>query len=324
MARRLGNEREPETGRKPRGPLADPVPQAAEEYAVTYPCGQPRPREFRGGLTLVEVLTAVGIVALFLTVLLRGIQATREGAKRLECQYNLGQLGIALSQYHSAFHTLPPGCVAPTGPVSNAPTGYKMGWIVQLLPMIEQGALYREIDFAHGPFALENREVYYYHLQRVTCPSSNLLGVTSYVGVHASREMPIDAENDGVLFLNSSVQHDDIDDGLAFTMFVGETSEVEYGWMPGTRASLRNAGHPLAVRQKARYRRALRLPPEAPVRSDDISVEVGSFSGNHDVAGANALFGDGHVHFLSVGLEHRILQHYCARADGCLPPEPGL
>src|SRR5690606_9851323 len=63
---------------------------------------------------------------------------------------------------------------------------------------------------------------------------------------HHDVEAPIDAENAGVLFLNSRVRRADIKDGLAYTLFLGEKFLVEepeeLGWMSGTRATLRNTG----------------------------------------------------------------------------------
>jgi hypothetical protein len=60
-------------------------------------------------------------------------------------------------------------------------------------------------------------------------------------------EAPIDVDNHGVFFLNSRLTHDDITDGAAHTLFVGEKrffDNIDLGWMSGTRATLRNTGTP--------------------------------------------------------------------------------
>ena len=48
-------------------------------------------------------------------------------------------------------------------------------------------------------------------------------------------------------FLNSKLRRDDIADGLAHTIFIGEKliDKDDLGWMSGTRATLRNTGTPL-------------------------------------------------------------------------------
>ena len=47
-------------------------------------------------------------------------------------------------------------------------------------------------------------------------------GPTSYAACHHDVEAPIDADNHGVFYLNSRTRYDDITDGPAFTILVGE------------------------------------------------------------------------------------------------------
>ena len=84
----------------------------------------------------------------------------------------------------------------------------------------------------------------------LSCPSSPAADgpVSNYAGVHHHVEAPIDADNSGVLFLNSKLSFEDLRDGAAYTLFIGEkrTGYVEdLGWMSGTSATLRNTGTPL-------------------------------------------------------------------------------
>src|SRR5262249_45290010 len=92
----------------------------------------------RAGFTLIELLTVIAIIAVLIALLLPSVQASRDAARRAQCRSNLLQLGVALGNYMSTHHVLPPGVVEPKGPIINVPKGYHMGWAVQLLPFLQQ------------------------------------------------------------------------------------------------------------------------------------------------------------------------------------------
>jgi prepilin-type processing-associated H-X9-DG protein len=62
----------------------------------------------RRGLTKVEVLVGVAIVALIGGLLLSGMCRIGESANRIKCQNNLKQLGLAVHNYHDTCDRLPP------------------------------------------------------------------------------------------------------------------------------------------------------------------------------------------------------------------------
>jgi prepilin-type N-terminal cleavage/methylation domain-containing protein len=99
------------------------------------------------GFTLLELIVVIAVIAILISLLLPAVQQAREGARRLQCRNNLFQLGVALHNYNLAHQVLPPGCVNPTGPVTNVQTGYKVGWIVQILPYIGHRNIWERVNF---------------------------------------------------------------------------------------------------------------------------------------------------------------------------------
>ena len=84
--------------------------------------------------------------------------------------------------------------------------------------------------------------------QRLTAPPPTLRGtLVATLGTATAVydvEAPIDADNQGVLYLNSHVGYDDITDGPAYTILLGEVRRgaPTLGWAAGTRGTLRNTG----------------------------------------------------------------------------------
>lgn len=61
----------------------------------------------RYGISLAEVLTAIGIMSLLLALLLPAIQQTRETARRTQCSSNLHQIMLAHHQYLDVYGVFP-------------------------------------------------------------------------------------------------------------------------------------------------------------------------------------------------------------------------
>ena len=104
---------------------------------------------FRSAFTLIELVIVVAIIAVLLGLVLPAVQKVREAAARARCQNNLKQLGLALHHYLDVNGTLPPNGLYP-------PAGPACSWsaLARLLPYVEQGDLYRQIDFAR-PYAAQ-------------------------------------------------------------------------------------------------------------------------------------------------------------------------
>ena len=64
----------------------------------------------RTGFSVVEFLVGIAIVVLLVGLLLPAVQRVRETGRRLSCQNNLKQIGLATAQFASVHNGhLPPG-----------------------------------------------------------------------------------------------------------------------------------------------------------------------------------------------------------------------
>ncbi|MCC6493070.1 MAG: DUF1559 domain-containing protein [Pirellulales bacterium] len=88
------------------------------------------------GFTLVELLVVIAIIGVLVALLLPAVQAAREAARRMKCQNNLKNIGLACLNYEAARKVLPPGSSIQTQTGVNG-----LSWSVHILPYIEQGAL---------------------------------------------------------------------------------------------------------------------------------------------------------------------------------------
>jgi prepilin-type N-terminal cleavage/methylation domain-containing protein/prepilin-type processing-associated H-X9-DG protein len=98
----------------------------------------------RNGFTLVELLVVIAIIGILVALLLPAIQAAREAARRTSCTNNLKQIAIALLNYHEARGQFPLGAYAAVEEDHVAEED-GLGWATQILPQIEEQAVYDRI-----------------------------------------------------------------------------------------------------------------------------------------------------------------------------------
>ncbi len=273
------------------------------------------PRKWRSSaFTLIELLVVMAIIGVLISLLLPAVQSARGAARRVECLNNMMQTTLAVINYESAMESFPAGVVNATGPISNTPTGYHFAWTTQILPFMEQSFMYNHFNFEVGVYDTSNATVRRTSLRTLICPAdsapriSSGLALASFAGNHHHTEAPIDVTNTGLLFLNSQIRTEDIEDGASNTILLGEKlrDSTELGWASGTRATLRNGGSPINGP----------TPPAVLALPDP----VGGFGSRHP-GGANFAFADGHVKFITSTQRLSIFQSQLNRGDGELLPE---
>ena len=299
------------------------------------------------GFTLIELLVVIAMVAMLAALLLPAVQQAREAARRAQCQNNLMQIGLALSDYVMAHEALPPGTQNGTGPIqSREGGGYHMGWLTQILPFLEKQNVYEHIDFTKSVYDPSHISVREQGIRIFLCPSAFDLGPssyggTNYFGVHNDFETPIDVNQNGVLFLNSSIRYEQIRDGSSNTPFVVEGRRMnpnsDLGWMSGTRSSLRNLVIAAPNGSSGAVGSTIGDNFEShPKRSNGSNASDGKRemsnieTGRETVGGAGSshggglflvLKGDGAVHAISESIDPKTLRNLAHRADGEMTPD---
>jgi prepilin-type N-terminal cleavage/methylation domain-containing protein/prepilin-type processing-associated H-X9-DG protein len=262
----------------------------------------PRPPLPRRGLSLIEVLVVLGILAVLLGLTLAAVQRVREAARRAECQDRLRNQGLAALNYEAALGRLPPGAVQ--GPFARpaVPDGAGHGLWPLLLPYLDQAPLaarYRfDLPFDHPA----NQPAVTASLKILECPNATPVdrtanwgtgygGVADYAPLDVNPFLAdvgvIDAVSNfqGPLPVNGAVRMTEVTDGTSTTVLLAEAS-----------------GRPGAAWSSPELLLGLRQ-------------FFGRGGGLHR-GGSHVCMADGSVHFLSDGLSLRVLGRLATRAGG--------
>ena len=228
-------------------------------------------------LTVRDTLPSLGsptVNGIAVALLVPAVQSARESAKRSQCINNLKQMGLAIHNYVAANDKLPADIRDDKGKLL-------LSWRVQLLPYMEQGAIYNEFhldeawDSAHNKTLIDKMPAAY------NCPTRKnpKPGTTTYRGFTGEGGMFEYVEGKTITFV-------DVTDGLSNTIGVAEFKEAVI-WTK---------------------------PDEA---KTDKPWEL--LASDHP-GGVDALFMDGSVHFLKTTIVKAVLKALVTRNGGEVIP----
>lgn len=292
----------------------------------------------RNAFTLVELLVVIAIIGILIGMLLPAVQMVRAAARRSACQNNCKQIGLAILNYESANMKFPAGqfWTAPEGDSNRL----DYAWSSQILPHIEANNIYDGMDFALPYTAAQNATFAASPVPGYLCPSTSErdsdrqgdliitpdgleLGCIDYMGLagpSSSEENPATGEdydrqqgiltgtkglpNAATLLIPPAVKFAMITDGSSNTMMVtectGRGTEAEDDDPNGAWVSGKNITH---LQGKVNGKKAKSSWNDELIYSEH-------------PGGANALFCDGSVHFLSSDLSKNSLLVRCSRNGG--------
>jgi prepilin-type N-terminal cleavage/methylation domain-containing protein/prepilin-type processing-associated H-X9-DG protein len=297
------------------------------------------------GFTLIELLVVIAIIAVLIGLLLPAVQKVREASNRTSCQNNLKQIGLGVLNFETARGGLPPSRTTRGGPLAGY-YGYEHSWSVALLPYIEQTASFNLYHYDRNWSDQVNQEAVQTYLKLFNCPSTPkqarvdrvtgasagdyhavnaikfFVGINCFGLVGVNANTPDDPRLVGAMRRDQITRITAITDGTSSTILVAEdagrppfynadrqvfdpnpppsSGTDEAGWAdPNGAFSIDGAD------------RNGQVPGGCAINCSNNS-EVYSFH----PAGANVVFADGSVHFLSSGLDLCVLAGLATRAGG--------
>jgi prepilin-type N-terminal cleavage/methylation domain-containing protein/prepilin-type processing-associated H-X9-DG protein len=281
----------------------------------------------RVAFTLIELLVVLAIVGILISLLLPAVQNVRNAATRVQCANNLKQIGLACHHHHDVYKRLPPGYLA-SGPYVDGATDTApgWGWPAFLLPYLEQGDVYSQIDFTQP---VQSSPVISVLIPIFLCPADLPPGApititdaalspiaeaapSSYAATVGDDFSDVAAATgNGIFYRNSKTRLGDIVDGDSSTVMIGDRAwlQTQGIWAGAPSGAICRPGpaNPWVNAIGA-------APTLVLVHNNFINIRTDAdgglddFSSNH-MDGANLLFADGSVHFLrsitSDGAERR-------------------
>lgn len=292
----------------------------------------------RRAFTLIEVLVAIAIIGALVAITLPAVHYARESARRTQCQNNLRQVGLAITGFHTTTDYFPPG--QKWSGKRKHTDSIDFAWSALILPYLEGGSLYQQIDFDKSYLHPDNRQAASTIVPSYLCPSRSMaeshrvgdqivglgpevsLGCIDYLGISGPDKSTKNAQTQheygpqmgvliGTKWLKDAgklrepprVRLASIIDGLSNTMCVTECTGrglEEDGDPNGAWVSGKNISH---IKRGINEKSAEKSWNEERIFSEH--------SG-----GANTLFCDGSVHFFSDDTDPVLIRALCSRNGG--------
>jgi prepilin-type N-terminal cleavage/methylation domain-containing protein/prepilin-type processing-associated H-X9-DG protein len=296
----------------------------------------PRRRAF----TLIELLVVIAIIAVLIALLLPAVQQAREAARRTQCRNNLKQLGLALHNYESSVRMFPPGYIAASVAAKDTTPGW--GWGAMILPYMDQAPIYNRLNFnlsvadptnatatatpvtaflcpsdlvQAGPFNVYSDPPTNSAVVMQVTPSSYAAMTGDANSVNGNAATKTTQSFNGVFYVNSSTKIGDITDGTSMTMLVGERAWaiVNGAWIGAPNLALPESGVKNPFTPHNSSTTGVLIQAHASTINNTAGASMDENSSLH-VGGAQFLFGDGSVHFLSNNINTTVLMAYATKA----------
>lgn len=271
----------------------------------------------RRAFSLVELLVVMAIIAILIGLLLAAVQKVRAGATKVDCANRIRQVALGCLQHADAKRTLPPGCTV--GPDEDSPTLYA-GYTLFILPYVQQDAMHQQAmeDFRARPWneSVESHRNFAVAVPVYVCPLDSRINrprlvprygykaaFTSYLGVCGTDCMV--PKPDGLIYTDSATRLNEVADGLAYTLLIGErppSGDFRFGWWyagVGQQAS-GSTDMILGVRER-NFNSQVNCPPRQPseFQHSTYSAECNIFHfWSPHGGGAHFAFGDGSARFM--------------------------
>ncbi len=236
-------------------------------------------RDRRCGFTMVELLVSLSVIVLLMGLILPAVQSAREASRRIQCQNNLRQFGVAIHNFETTQREYPRS----DGPVIDLPPG--QGWRtylgysphVQLLPYLEQLALANDSDLQQGTGPGWDPRVRSspgnLRLPLFFCPSDDGVFGTNYRGCTGDDPQEMHREHAGGIFGRvESTRPSDLTDGLSHTALLCEKlisrlddrfDRTRDFWFTGLSEILPNSGGDVTAAPMVAYCSSLSSAPSA-------------------------------------------------------------
>jgi prepilin-type processing-associated H-X9-DG protein len=281
------------------------------------------------------LLVVIAIIAVLIGLLVPAVQKVRAVASRAACLNNLKQLGLAYQNYNMTNGGLPPGYISDPQRAT--------GWAIFILPHLEQEPLYKAYDLSAPFFSSGNQAVISTRISGLQCPASpsrdssqdpytfspitvsppvtwraspsdyTPLGPASNALVLSCGKLFVEDQYQTALHSDKRTPLRDITDGASNTILLVECAGKPMLWRSGRTAGQRitaaygglGGWGDSSVVTTQLYGASPNGLTAGGLCGINCSNEFGLYS--FHIGGANTVFVDGSVHFLSNDMDMRTL-----------------